>query len=89
MQPALPSTDDVQSTVQQAIEQAKRLPEMPPYVDYSDLLADIQSWIGELESATADVGTAQQVRSWHECSPGHARVRLLQPGHARLLFCRS
>lgn len=64
MQPELPSTEEVQIAVQQAIEEAKRLPEMPAFVDYSELLADIQRWIAELESATADVGTAQQVGTW-------------------------
>lgn len=62
MQPALPSTEDVRSAAQQAVEDAQRLPEMPPFVDYSELLADIQRWVEELESASADVGTAQQVR---------------------------
>jgi exonuclease VII small subunit len=66
--PALPSTDEVQSAVQQAVEDAKRLPEMPPFVDYSELLADIQSWVEALETATADVGTAQQ-------EAAHARER--------------
>lgn len=63
-QPELPSTADVRGAVQQAIEEARRLPPMPLMpVDYSSLLADIQSWIAALEAATADVAAAQQVTS--------------------------
>lgn len=64
LQPELPSTADVRGAVQQAIEEARRLPPMPLMpVDYSSLLADIQSWIAALEAATADVAAAQQVNS--------------------------
>ena len=45
----------------QAIEAAKRLPPMPPFVDYSALLEDLRRWIEELQGANADVEQAQQV----------------------------
>lgn len=65
LQPELPSTADVRGAVRQAIEEARRLPPMPLMpVDYSALLADIQSWIAALEAASADVAAAQQVSSW-------------------------
>ena len=51
----------VRSTVQQAVEDAKQLPEMPPFVDYSALLADLQHWVEVLAAAATDVTTAQQV----------------------------
>ncbi len=54
---------DVRSSVQQAVEEARRLPEMPPFVDYSALLADLQQWVGELQASAADVAAAQQEAS--------------------------
>lgn len=69
LQPELPSTAEVRSAVQQAIEEARRLPPMPLMpVDYSALLADIQSWIAALEAASADMAAAQQVLCWGCCA---------------------
>lgn len=50
----------VRSTVQQAVEDAKKLPDMPPFVDYSALLAELQHWVEVLAAAAADVTTARQ-----------------------------
>lgn len=61
--PAGAAPSDVRGTVQQAIEEAKRLPEMPAFVDYSGLLADLQQWVEELQAAGADVAAAQQEAS--------------------------
>ena len=61
MQPEAPSTSDVRSTVQQAIDDAKKLPEMPPFVDYSALLADVREWVEQLQGAASDISSAQQV----------------------------
>lgn len=50
----------LRSSVQQAIEEAKCLPAMPPFVDYTALLADLQQWVEALQAATAGVSTARQ-----------------------------
>lgn len=48
--------------VQQMIEEARRLPPMPPMpVDYSGLLASVHRWIEELQGAAGDVEQAQAV----------------------------
>lgn len=60
-QPEAPSTSDVCGTVQQAIEEARRLPDMPPFVDYSGLLADVREWVEQLQGAARDISAAQQV----------------------------
>ena len=69
----------MRASVQQAIEEAQRLPPMPLMpVDYSGLLADIQRWIEELQGAAADVAAAQQVRSGQrggECALRYIRKR--------------
>lgn len=61
-QPPNPQPEEVRTLAARAIEDARRLPEMPPFVDYSSLLADLQRWIAELEGAAADVDRAQEVR---------------------------
>lgn len=61
-QPEAPSTEDVRGTVQQALEEAQRLPEMPPFVDYTALLADVREWVEQLQGAASDITSAQQVR---------------------------
>ena len=61
LQPAAPTRADVRGAVQQAVEAAQRLLPMPPFVDYSALLADIGEWVEQLQGATADVSAAQQV----------------------------
>lgn len=54
----------VRGMVQQLIEEARRLPPMPPMpVDYSGLLASVHRWIEELQGAATDVETAQAVRA--------------------------
>ena len=59
----MPSSGEVRGAVQQAIEEARRLPPMPLLpVDYSGLLADLRQWIQALQGAAADVTTAQQVQ---------------------------
>ncbi len=60
-QPPNPQPEEVRSLAAQAIEEAKRMPPVPPFVDYSALLADLQRWIAELEGAAADVDQAQAV----------------------------
>lgn len=50
----------LRSSVQQAVEEARRLPDMPPFVDYTALLADLQQWVEALQAATAGVRTARQ-----------------------------
>ncbi|KAL4428231.1 hypothetical protein ABPG75_002320 [Micractinium tetrahymenae] len=56
-----PAASDVRGAVQRLIEEAERLPEMPPMpVNYDDLLADIRQWIAELDGCQADVQAAQQ-----------------------------
>ena len=54
------SATDARSTVQQLIADAQRLPEMPAWVDYRPLLADIAQWVEALQAVQADVGAAQQ-----------------------------
>lgn len=52
--------------MQQAIEEARRLPPMPLMpVDYSGLLADLRQWIQALQGANADVVASQHVR-WRQ-----------------------
>ena len=47
--------------VQRLLDEAQRLPEMPPMpVNYDDLLADIRQWLAALEGCQADVAAAQQ-----------------------------
>ena len=54
----------VREMVRQLIEEARRLPEVPPMpVDYSGLLDSIRRWIEELQGAAADVEQAQAVRA--------------------------
>lgn len=61
--PAGAAPSDVRGTVRQAIEEAKRLPEMPAFVDYTALLEELQQWVEELQAAGADVAAAQQEAS--------------------------
>lgn len=61
-QPAAPSGRDVRGEVRRLIEEARRLPEMPGYVNYDPLLRDIAAWIEELQGGQADVAAARQVR---------------------------
>ena len=59
MQPPVPTREDVRSAVDDAIEEARRLPPMPLMpIDYSALLADIHRWIEALQGAQADVDAA-------------------------------
>ena len=58
--PAGAGPTDVRSGVQQAVKAARRLPPMPPFVDYSALLGDIGEWIEALAAANADVAAAQR-----------------------------
>ncbi len=60
LQPEAPAASDVRSGVQQLIAEAQRLPEMPAWVDYRPLLADIAQWVEALQAAQADVAAAQQ-----------------------------
>lgn len=66
-QPPAPRGPDVRSGVQRLVEEAQRLPKMPPYVSYDALLADLQQWIEALEGCTADVAAAQQVGGRQGC----------------------
>lgn len=80
-QPPAPRGADVRSGVQRLVEEAQRLPKMPPYVSYDALLADLQQWIEALEGCTADVAAAQQVGGRQGC-------RIRQGGHSfRPLSC--
>ena len=50
--------------VQGMIEEARRLPPVPPMpVDYSGLQASLRRWVEELQGAAADVELAQAVRA--------------------------
>ena len=60
LQPEAPAGSDVHAGVQQLIADAQRLPEMPAWVDYRPLLADIAQWVEALHAAQADVAAAQQ-----------------------------
>ena len=58
--PAAPTTADVRGAVQQLLEEARRLPAMPPMpVNYEELLADVEKWLAELAGTRADVAAAQ------------------------------
>ena len=59
----MPTIADVRGAVAQAIAAAQQLPAMPPYVDYSALLASLAAWLEALQGADADVLAAQQVRA--------------------------
>lgn len=48
----------VRNEAAELIDEARRLPEMPPYVDYSPLLADIAAWVEALQGCTATVAAA-------------------------------
>ena len=62
LQPEAPAPDDVRALAQQAIEEAKRMPEMPAFHDYSALLDDIAAWLETLRGCGADVQAALEVR---------------------------
>ncbi len=64
------SASDTRSTVQQLIAEAQRLPEMPAWVDYRPLLADIAQWVEALEGCQADVAAAQQAAGQHTAQNG-------------------
>ena len=61
--PAGAGPSDVRGTVQREVEEAQRLPAMPPFVDYTALLADLQRWLEALQGAAADVAAAQREAS--------------------------
>lgn len=46
--------------VRRLLEAARRLPDMPGYVDYDPLLRDIAAWVEELRGAAADLADARQ-----------------------------
>lgn len=54
----------IRGMVQGMIEEARRLPPVPPMpVDYSGLLASLRRWVEELQGTAADVEQAQAVRA--------------------------
>ena len=82
----------VRSSVQREIEEAQRLPEMPPFVDYTALLADLQRWVEALATTTADVSAAQQAAkaaTVDASSQLEASDRSDAPATYRLLWLRS
>ena len=63
LQPPSPLGSDVRGAVRRQIEEAQRLPSMPPFVDYRPLLAELQRWQEELEGAQSDLAAVQQAAS--------------------------
>lgn len=61
--PATMSRSAMRGAITEAIENARRLPEQPGFVDYSPLLADIARWVGELQGCGADVAAAAEEAS--------------------------
>ena len=58
--PAAAGPADVRGAVARAVREAQQLPAMPPYVDYSALLASLQQWAEALQGARADVDAARR-----------------------------
>jgi hypothetical protein len=51
----------VRGLVGAALEQAKRLPKVPPVpVNYSGILAAVRDWIEQLEATNADLSGAEE-----------------------------
>ena len=70
LQPPTPSSTDMRGIVHQAIEEARRIPDVPPVpIDYSSVLAGIREWIEQLEATQSEVAAAQQVGSVQRCCP--------------------
>ena len=68
VQPEAPHGSDVREMVGLAIEEARRIPDVPPVpIDYSSVLAGIREWIEQLEGTNSDVEAAQQVGSVQRC----------------------
>lgn len=78
----------IRGMVQQMIEEARRLPPIPPMpVDYSGLLASVHRWIEELQGAAGDVEQAQAVGAMLVAEPAEPAVLRWMLRLLRLLCC--
>ena len=89
---ALEGVPDVRGAVARLVQEAQRLPPMPPFVDYRPLLGKLQRWQGELAGARGDVAAAQQAageaRAEDERQLAAADAAAHPEGHYRLSWLR-
>jgi hypothetical protein len=79
--------------VGRALEEARRLPEVPPVpVNYSSLLASLRDWIEQLEATNADVAATRQelehARGQNDAQKAAAVEDVFDPTWHRLAFLR-